>query len=563
MTSDWNPVLLKELRPWLRHERLSYRLFGVAFVAAFGLVFCLVLKSFASGISRGVGQIALLVLGFMQWMLCAQAIVPAATSITVEREKHTFEGLISSPLRPEGLVRGKVLFPVYVTALAQLALAPVMVAAYLLGGITLEVVPLFLVLLLLHDFFLASAGVYFSTLPHRPPRLAGSVMQTTMTKSQLAQQKAMGLWVAMVIPAVYTMIGITTTAIGGGGLPGVVATALELVERLKVLGSFIPVLALTVREPMVFFGGTLSFWIPAIALHALLAALYYRLAIGMVKGRHLDEGPGVRWLCGIFTHTLFFLLMASLWPSVPADAPLAVYAFVIAAGTWTILILLPALTSGDALPEDREGRWANVWGAFIRPGRMLRHRIGSTPAYLLALILPLAVHATLLAGQAPGASAVRLVALTGVVAGSTILGWGLFGISCSVRRRTGEGRGGAGGWLWTLAVAGLALPYIARMAGTMGSLPPFAQAPLHVVAAVAGSINPFCGLFDAADRSLGSTSPILADLAALTGPLPVPVWGTVVAANLMVGAIGWLRLRGDWAEPPPEKEESTAEPAAA
>lgn len=202
MTYDWNPILLKELRPFLRQERSSYRMFFLVAFLLVALAACLGLKSFAAGAFTRIGQAAFIVVGFAQWLLSVLAVLPAAMSIAVEREKNTLEGLISSPLRPQVLVRGKLVFAAYVATLSQFALAPVLVGTYLLGGVELHAVPLYLTLLLLHNSFLAAAGIYFSTLPHKVPKASAGVLQSAFTRSQMAQQKAMGLWVAFVLPTI-------------------------------------------------------------------------------------------------------------------------------------------------------------------------------------------------------------------------------------------------------------------------------------------------------------------------------------------------------------------------
>lgn len=556
MAAEWNPILLKELRPFLRQERSSWRMFWVAAFTLVGLAWCLALRAFAPGVFPGVGQLAFVILGFVQWFLSIMAVVPSATSIAVEREKHTYEGLVSSPLRPESLVQGKLAFAVYVATLTQLAVVPVLVGASLLGGVQIGQVPLYLVLLALHNCFLAAAGIYFSTLPHKPPKMAAGMLQASLSKVQIAQQKAMGLWALFVIPAVYGMIGVLSTpAAAPGRLPPAGATALELAERMKVLGGVLPAFSLTVREPATFFATRISFWIPALVFNGLMALLYYRLAVAAIRGRALDRGPGVRALCAALTHALLVLLLGNLWPPAPLDAPVAAYAFCGFATGWFLFVVGPALTMGEALPEDRTGRWAGVWQAFTRPAEALRHRTGTALSWLLGAGLPVLGYAAWLVAQAPGAAASIVVVEGGALFLSGLAGYGLFGLSCSIRRRTGESPPPWAGLLAVLLLAGMALPWMARTLVTGGAVPLVAQGPLQALGVLAGLINPFVAMSDVLDRALGGgPSALVADLSQMIGPLPAPLWLAAVAWHLALAAVGAWRLSGSWAEPPAAKE---------
>ena len=558
MLSEWNPVLLKELRPFLRQERMSSRLFWVVSVTSLGLVWCLAMRSFAPGTFPAVGHLAFIILGFIQWFLSVMAIVPSATSIALEREKHTFEGLLSSPLRPEVLVRGKLWFAVYVATLTQIAVVPVLAGAYLLGGVHLWRVPLYLMLLAVHNTFLASAGIYFSTLPHKPPRVAAGMLQASMSKAQLAQQKAMGLWALFVIPAVYGLIGVLSTPMAAaGGLPPAGATALELLERMKSLGGIFPAFALTVRDPVTFFGTSVSFWVPALLFNGLLAALYYRLAVSVIHGRAHDHGPGVRLLAAALTHAALLMLLGNLWPAAPLDAPVAVYAFGGFASAWFLVFMVPSLTMGEALPDDRKERWAGVWRAFLRPREALRHRTPTGPAWLLGIGAPALGYWAVLCSRAPGARPIQLAVEAGILFGTGVVGYGLLGLSASVRRRSGEVTTSWPGLVAVAMLVGLAFPWLAMAMISQNMVPAFAQGLVQALGAVAGLVNPFTAMANVADRALGDTPcPLLFDLGRLTGSMPVPPWTVTAAFHLGLGAWGAWRLRGDWAEPPAPKEEA-------
>lgn len=561
MNTDWNPILLKELRPFLRQERNSYRMFVLIATLLMALAACLALKSFAAGVFTRLGQAAFIVVGFAQWCLSVLAVLPAAMSIAVEREKHTLEGLISSPLRPEVLVRGKLIFAAYVATLSQFALAPVLVGTYLLGGVELMAIPLYLLLLTLHNCFLAGAGIYFSTLPHKTPKLSAAVMQSAFTRSQMAQQKAMGLWVACVLPTIYLMMGYLSSVStrGAGLLPPVILILLELLDRMRVLGAIFPVFSLTFRDPVPFFNLTLPYWIPALIFNGMLAAMYYRLAVGVVHGRALDKGPGVRVLAALFTGVTFALVLGNLWPATTVDAPLAVYAFACLAMAWFFLILTPALTTGEALEEDRAGRWAGLWRACLRPQALLRHRVGSAVGYLVWLALPVAPVLGLLASRAADAAVFRLIVECAILLVTTVIGYGLFGLSFSIRRRSGQSAPTVFGFVVLATFCGLAMPLGMRNLNG-GNLPAAVTIPLQLLAALTGTTNPLVAIVDVVDRALGGTSALVTDLLALTGPLPVPLWTVAAVVNLLLGAVGALRLRGDWAEPPPGLEENGGAP---
>lgn len=553
MALDWNPVLLKEFRPWLRQERDGWRLFTLSLLMLLAMGACLSLKAFAAGVFTRVGQVAFLVFGMLQWSVSAQAVMPAASAIAAEREKHTLEGLTSSPLHPEVLVRGKVLFAAYMATLSQFTIAPFLAGTWLLGGVRAELIPIYLVLLVLHNLFLASAGVYFSTLPHKVPRASIGMLQTTFQRSQIAQQKAMGLWVLFVMPTIYGTITVMGTATAGAaaGLPAPLVAAWGLIDRIKVLAAVFPVLTLTADEPVSWFGITLPFWGAALILQTLLAFLFYRLAISAVQGRAHDRGPGVRVWAALLTLGVLLLALGNLWPATPADAEAAVYVFVCLAAGWFLLLLLPALVSGDALPEDREERWSGLWRTLRSPARMFRHRTGTAIPYLAACALPFAFLTGWLAAAAPNAAPVRLVLEAGALSLAVLVGYGVFALSFSVRRRAGVSAPGLYGLASLLLFLGLVLPTLAQSLAGAGVLPPVAAIPLSVTAALLGACNPVQGWVDAVDRSVGGTCWLSNHLQSVTGALPVPVWTIAAGVALLLGAIGILRLRGDWQEPLP------------
>lgn len=349
---------------------------------------------------------------------------------------------------------------------------------------------------------------------------------------------------------------------GSGLLPPVITTLLEVVDRMRVLGAIFPVFSLTFREPVPFFNLTLSYWVPALLFNGMLAGIYYRLAVGVVHGRALDKGPGVRALTALFTGLTFALVLGNLWPPTPMDAALAVYAFACLAGGWFLVILIPALTVGEALEEDRAGRWEGVWGAFVCPQALFRHRVGSAIGYLVWLTMAVGPVLALLASRAPGAALGTLAVESALLLVTTVLGYGLFGLSYSIRRRSGQSTPGVFGFVILATILGLSLPFILRTVNNAGNLPAAVAIPLQIVAVLAGTTNPICALVDVVDGALGSTSPLVADLLALTGPLPVPLWTVAAVTNLLLAAIGALRLRGDWAEPQPDPAEEGSPPRA-
>jgi ABC-type transport system involved in multi-copper enzyme maturation permease subunit len=146
-----NPVLARELLVNLRSSR-SF-LFQLVYVALLGVVVYAAWPIEREGltqVSAGAAQSLFELFFYGQFVLIA-LVAPAfaAGSISGEKERKTYELLLSSPLQPSEILIGKLLSALTYLVLLILSSLPLMLLCFLLGGILLsEIVRAYLILVL-------------------------------------------------------------------------------------------------------------------------------------------------------------------------------------------------------------------------------------------------------------------------------------------------------------------------------------------------------------------------------------------------------------------------------
>src|SRR6478672_9647211 len=190
-----NPVIVKELRGRMRGWGAAVVLtFYLLVVSGVALLFYSMLRS-ASGLggpeSSQVGKFLFSVIVIFQ-LLMVFLLTPAFTAgaITSEKERKTYDVLMTTLLPPRSIIFGKLGAAVAYVALLILALAPLESLSFMFGGVSPEEIILSQVVMLASALLFASIGIFWSTL------LRNSVSSNVLTYGTIIVQ-------VLIIPLLY------------------------------------------------------------------------------------------------------------------------------------------------------------------------------------------------------------------------------------------------------------------------------------------------------------------------------------------------------------------------
>ncbi|MEW6724650.1 MAG: ABC transporter permease subunit [Bacillota bacterium] len=163
-----NPMLVKELRSRTRTWHFPALLTGyLALLAGVGLVYYYLWVRNAGYGSFGprVGLDIFMLLAIFQLILI-NFVTPALTSnvINGERERQTFDLLLSTPLPPAAIVLGKLFSSVSYILLLILASLPLYSIIFFFGGISLHQFFILVCFYLVNAIAVGAMGVFFSAL---------------------------------------------------------------------------------------------------------------------------------------------------------------------------------------------------------------------------------------------------------------------------------------------------------------------------------------------------------------------------------------------------------------
>ncbi len=177
-TAKWelNPIIVKELRSRMRGARAFAILTG-SLVLMGGVGYALYRVTLASTqytsspISPQVGQMLFTGLAFMELMIIA-AITPSITAgeISGEKEKQTYEMLLTTPLSPSRILWGKLVASMSYVFLLVFAAMPMASLVFIFGGVALrDMIKTLLVLFVVAVMF-GVIGLFMSALFGRSGR---------------------------------------------------------------------------------------------------------------------------------------------------------------------------------------------------------------------------------------------------------------------------------------------------------------------------------------------------------------------------------------------------------
>jgi len=177
-TAKWelNPIIVKELRSRMRGVRAFAILTGsLVLIGGFGYALyrmTLAASQYSSSpISPQVGQMLFTGLAFLELMIIA-AITPSITAgeISGEKEKQTYEMLLTTPLSPSKILWGKLVASMSYVFLLVFAAVPMASLVFIFGGVALRDMVKTLIVLFAVAVMFGVIGLFMSALFGRSGR---------------------------------------------------------------------------------------------------------------------------------------------------------------------------------------------------------------------------------------------------------------------------------------------------------------------------------------------------------------------------------------------------------
>ncbi|MGV3721442.1 MAG: ABC transporter permease [Actinomycetota bacterium] len=270
-----NPVLVKEFRTRMRGTRaywllLIYTLFlaGVLGLMYFWFEISNAQQLDGSGGATGLAQDlgrAIYSFVFIAQALMVALITPAITAgtLTIEREQRSYELLVTTPLKPSDLVRGKLSAAVAFVMLLLTASLPLVSISFMVGGVSPAEIFFSYLIIGLSAFVYGSLGIFWS-----------ATLRTTAAATVVTYLTVLALFILTWIPGLIASTMGMGMGPGGGG-----ATAAQVPFQ-----SLNPVTA-TYRtvQPEHFFAITLPSWVAAAVINLLAGLGISRTAMGRLE----------------------------------------------------------------------------------------------------------------------------------------------------------------------------------------------------------------------------------------------------------------------------------------
>lgn len=369
-----NPVFLKEILMYERGGSATPTRASVLTLALITVVMViLALAVYFPGPWRYAGRI--LGLGTLALLAFASygVMVPAATSIALERDRETFDTLTVSSLESGRLIRGKILGAFSIGLMTKAPLLPVCGVAYLFGGLSIGMFLAFLVVIASVDFAYATLGVLISCKHHKPPRVQAFIKPPT--QAQLALQRGVGLLVFSSVILLYGVAFLIPLSIQHGWVIS------GIIRKLAIVGISHPVLCLLFWGPVDLFGLEMPLWVLCSAFHLLLALPLYAKAVQTHRPPTVPKSRGPRLLSLPLLSFVYVGFLGSLWSMTPTWMILGMS---LLSGVFVMVWVVSAAYNKETLAaSDRVNRWGMVELAFFKPGEIFRSRTGTAPGYLV------------------------------------------------------------------------------------------------------------------------------------------------------------------------------------
>ena len=167
-----NPIMKKDIKVTARSMKMAWGLMAYEAILAFMFIIALSILSFGSSYNYQniYGELISLfpVIGVAQVSMTALTIpIMTASSISGEKERQTFDIMLTTCLSPGAIVFGKVISSVAEVMLYVIASIPIMALAFVLGGLSWWTLFLFLIVIFIFATLAGSVGVFCSSISRK------------------------------------------------------------------------------------------------------------------------------------------------------------------------------------------------------------------------------------------------------------------------------------------------------------------------------------------------------------------------------------------------------------
>lgn len=174
MKLRWNPIVKKDLKVAARSMRLSWGLFAYEAVLTMAFLLALSVIQQASSSFYSSGNVYGYLLYLFPVLSVAQACIVAlvvpvitASSISGEKERQTFDIMLTTCMSPFSIVLGKVMSAVLRILFFVAAGMPIMALAFVVGGLSWSYLFYFVLTIILLSVLSGSIGILCSALCRR------------------------------------------------------------------------------------------------------------------------------------------------------------------------------------------------------------------------------------------------------------------------------------------------------------------------------------------------------------------------------------------------------------
>jgi ABC-2 type transport system permease protein len=251
-----NPVMLKELRGQMRGWRafVVLTVYLVMLGCVTGGLYLSVYATYSAMVGMGGGLVGVTtgrtlfsgVVLLELLLVCFIAPAFTAGSISGERERLTYDLLVTTLLRPRSIVSGKLGAALAYVVLLILAALPLQSLAFVLGGVTPVEVFIALVGLLVTALISASVGLFFSSL------VRSTIFSTVLTYGAV-------LFMTVGLPFVGLMLLTPVIALLDGSTPSWLMQAL-IIYGLGFLACTNPFITAVLTELVLLEKGAVLFF---------------------------------------------------------------------------------------------------------------------------------------------------------------------------------------------------------------------------------------------------------------------------------------------------------------
>jgi ABC-type transport system involved in multi-copper enzyme maturation permease subunit len=393
-----NPVLVKEFRTRMRGTRAYWIL--LIYTLLLAGVLAMMYFSYEASVTQQTGAMAggpgtgaqdlgrnIYYFVFIAQALMVALITPAITSgtLTIEREQRSYELLVTTPLRPADLVRGKLTAAVAFVLLLLTASLPLVSMSFLVGGVSPAEIFLSYLIIGCSAFVYGATGIFWS-----------ATLRTTAAATVVTYLSVLALFILTSVPGM-----IAASSAISGGKPDV-GIAFQSINPI----------AATFRalQPEYFFATQLPSWVSAVIVNLLLGLVISVGAMGRLE--HFDP-PAAAWLRGLST-LLWGSFVAFLFGAVIGGASPNWNAVTYREPTGWILIWMlvlvalvtPIMNTGDLVMRRGESALGRYLTGLL-PHRMLANDLSCGYPLVLAwgiflfALLPLGLQSTGKLGLVP------------------------------------------------------------------------------------------------------------------------------------------------------------------